>query len=376
MAIDRASFTKTRHQNIKVHKDGITFWFDFTIDGKRYNRIFKSNPNHTKADRLKTAVSRLEAIRTEITRTQDLDIDTKSTITQYFERLKIQREWKEAYTYNQTCFFNRHIEPTLGSMAVADVKPKHLTSFNATLRGLSIRTKKRAYEILVPIFNLAIEDELIVSTPVKTSHVPKRDHLAEKTIVTDAQTKYRTVHAAIHQIFGSNDVVTVDGKKVQCHENPHHRAVFLLAFYGRRRTEAASLKWEDIDFDNDNYTVRGSTSKINKDMTFALPEDVKAALLEFRSSKGSIFHAQNYRYYFPLFRKVTGIEDFSMHWMRNLAVSALSSMGMEAVHLSSMLGHTDVTTVNKYLSLQRERSTAATNDMAQKLLNGSDKTTV
>ena len=370
MAIERAAYAKTKHQNIKLHKDGVTFWFDFTIDGKRYNRIWKANKAHSKADKLKTAASELESIREEIVRTKDLDTNLDATVAEYFEKMTIAREWKPGYVKDQTYFYEKYIANTLGKMKIKDVKPKHLTNFNATLRSLSPRTRKRAYEILTPIFKLAIEDELIIKSPIKSSHTPKRDQLSEKTIVTDAQTKYRAVHSAIHQLFGSEDVITIGDKKIQCHNNPHHRAVFLLTFHGRRRTEAALLRWEDIDFDNNVYTVRGATSKVNKDMTFTLPPDVKDALLEFREIKGRVFHTNNYKHYFPTFRSITGIDDFSMHWLRNLAVSALSGMGVEAINLSSMLGHTNASTLTKYLSLQREEATATTSDMSQKLLKG------
>jgi hypothetical protein len=54
--------------------------------------------------------------------------------------------------------------------------------------------------------------------------------------------------------------------------------------------------------------------------------------------------------------------------MRNLAVSALSSMGVEAIHLSAMLGHIDTNTVKQYLSLQREKSSEHTLEASQRLL--------
>jgi hypothetical protein len=44
-------------------------------------------------------------------------------------------------------------------------------------------------------------------------------------------------------------------------------------------------------------------------------------------------------------------------------------MGVEVTHLSAMLGHTDSGTIRKYLSLQREASTAVTNEAAQRLLS-------
>ena len=76
-----------------------------------------------------------------------------------------------------------------------------------------------------------------------------------------------------------------------------------------------------------------------------------------------MFHSKDIAKQYKKFRDETGIQEFTFHWMRNLAVSALSSMGIEITHLSAMLGHTDSGTIRKYLSLQREASTAVTNQV-------------
>ncbi len=55
-------------------------------------------------------------------------------------------------------------------------------------------------------------------------------------------------------------------------------------------------------------------------------------------------------------RDKSGIAEFSFHWMRNLLVSAASAEGVESIHLSAILGHTDGATVRKYLTLQNTAS--------------------
>ena len=46
----------------------------------------------------------------------------------------------------------------------------------------------------------------------------------------------------------------------------------------------------------------------------------------------------------------TGIENLTLHYMRNILVSALADESTEAVTLSGILGHKDINTINKYLS--------------------------
>jgi len=368
VAIEKKSFSKTKYQNIKIHKDGITFWFDFTIDKKRYSKIWKSSPSHGKIDKLRTAHQELERYRGEVAHKNTISADINATVKEYWEKLKLVKGWKSKLIKEYDNYYARNLSK-LSNIKIKNMKPAHFTSLNASLSHLSLRSKLKAYEILKPLFELAVEDEIILVSPIKKSHVPKRKQLEEKKVVTDAVTKYKTIHKVLHRLYGSEELIILDdGTKIQCSNNPLYRAIFLFGFYGRRIGEVTQLHWEDIDFNSNAYTVRGVTSKVNTDMTFNLPSDVREALLEFKDTTGSIFPIKRVDRQYWKVRAITGIEEYTYHWMRNLSVSALSSMGVEITHLSAMLGHTDSGTIRKYLSLQREESTSITNAISQKLL--------
>ncbi len=103
-------------------------------------------------------------------------------------------------------------------------------------------------------------------------------------------------------------------------------------------------------------------------MTFALARDVRDALLEFVDTRGNVFMIKHTKDHYPKIRLISGIEEFTFHWMRNLSVSALSAMGASLGDLTALLGHNDSSTLKKYLSLQRETATRNTNDISAKLL--------
>ncbi len=356
MAITATDFIKTKHTGIKVHRDSITYLFDIRVDGKRYRKVWESNQRHSKSDRLKTAYDALEVFRKETEHKTMIIADVDATLDTYWHALVDTKtsKWSKAQMDKNKGYYNNYIKDILGSKKICDIKPSMLTQFNKTISHLATRTQKMAYELLVPIFNLAIEDEIIDRSPIKNTHIPKRKQLEEKKIITDAVEKYRKVYNAINKVYANN---------------PHHRAIFLFGFHGRRRNEVLKLQWEDIDFVNDTYTVRASTSKVNVDMTFQLPNDVKQSLMEFSNSTGDVFTVKNIVQRYHQVRDECEIKEFTFHWMRNLSVSALSSMGVEITHLSAMLGHTDSGTIRKYLSLQREASTAVTNEASQRLLS-------
>jgi len=357
MAIDRKAFTKTKFQNIKIHKDGIKFWLNFKIAGKQYSKIWNSNPVHTRVDRIRQAQNQLEVFRNEITRKENIEANTEGTVDDYWNMLveDKKRKWSDAQMSKNKSYYNTYIKKMFGSKMIKDVKPAMFTAFNRTINHLATRTQKMAYELLMPIFNLAIEDEIIYSSPIKKNHVPKRKAIEEKKSITRAEEKYRAVYKAINKVYA---------------DDPHNRAIFLFGFHGRRRNEVLTLQWEDINFDNDSYIIRKKVSKVNADMTFRLPDDVRNALLEFRDTSGNIFKVNSIVHLYKNIRNEPNVpKEFTFHWMRNLSVSALSAMGVEVTHLSAMLGHTDSGTIRKYLSLQREASTTVTNEASKRLLS-------
>ena len=369
MAIKLSDYTTTKHSGLKVHKDGITFLFDIRVDGKRTRKQWKSKPSHTKGDRLKIANLELEKFKEKVLHQYSIVADMEATVLDYWIKLKATKNWKLELESKYEYYYSKHLYK-FSKLKIKDIKPAHFTSLNVSLNHLAPRTQKKAYEILQPLFALAVEDEIIDKSPIKKSHIPVRKQIEEKKIITNAEEKYRIIYQAINQLFGSEDIIKIDeDRTIKCHSNPHHKALFLFGFHGRRRGEVVNLNWEDISFDTDTYIVRGENSKVNTDMVFALPQDVKEALSQFQSTTGKVFNVSVVYKHYPKIRLITGIEEFSFHWMRNLAVSALSSIGAGLTHLTAMLGHTDSSTLKKYLSLQREASTTVTNELSTRLLS-------
>lgn len=394
MAIDYSDYEPTDRPRLHKHKkDATKYLFDVKVEGKRFRKTYKGLATHTDRDRLDKAYDAMREFIVTKTKELGLTVSISSTIDDYYKKLseskyiKVDAEfckeyrethkkfidktdeeieshintssgWSKRHRNEKDWFYEKHIKAVLGNKIIVDLKGSDFTRLNGTMKTLSTRSQKSAYEILVPIMKLAIEDDLISVSPIKASHIPKRNSLTEKKIINDAETKYRLTYKAINTVFA---------------KNPHHRAIFLFGFHGRRMNEVLSMKWEDIDFTNARYIVRGENSKVNQDMQFKLPQDVTTALSEFRGNNGRVFTINHLEFLYDSIRKESGIQEFTFHWMRNLAVSALSSMGVEATHLSAMLGHTDAGTLRKYLSLQREQSTSATLSASQMLLEGGAK---
>lgn len=361
MAILLSDYKTTKHGGLLIHKsDDNKFLLNFSINGKATRKVFNANPVHTKPDKLKAAYTALEVLKGVKVRVESSGANLDSTVDEYFDRLQKMTERNEETQKAYKLHYEKYIKPTIGKMKITNVTPLHISTITALTKHLANSTRQKSTAILIPIFRLAIDEELIQFTPVKHIHKIKRKQLEEKKVISNAETKYREVYKAINGVFADNHKI---------------RALFLFGFYGRRKTETLHLKWNDIDLINDSYTIRGATSKINTDMSFKLPPDVKEALLQCERFSSYIFASDRdpskpiseIREHVEKIREVT-VPEYNFHWMRNLSVSALSSMGVEAIHLSAMLGHTDTATVKQYLSLQRESSSVHTLDASKRLL--------
>lgn len=362
MAILLSDYIATKHKGLFVHKSNdCKFLLNFRTNAKATRQVFNANPAHTKADKLKTAYKKLEELKGVKLRVESSGAILDATVDDYFDRLQIMTERNEETQKSYKLHYANYIKPTIGKMKITSVTPMHISTITALTKHLANSTRQKSTAILVPIFRLAIDEELIQFSPVKHIHKIKRKQLEEKKVISNAETKYREVYKAINSVFADNHKI---------------RALFLFGFYGRRKTETLHLKWNDIDLINDSYTVRGATSKINTDMSFKLPPDVKEALLLCEHFSSYIFASERdpskpiseIREHVEKVRAAT-VPEYNFHWMRNLSVSALSSMGVEAIHLSAMLGHTDTATVKQYLSLQRESSSVHTLDASKRLLD-------
>ena len=335
--------------HIKVYKDKLKFKLDFELCNKRYRKIYIADIDLKYNDRLIEVQKYLKQYRNQLLH---LDVDIRSTVDDYWSKVQSTSRWNDRSLRDFKYYYIKYLQD-MGPIPIVDLKPTHFTNLNIRLKHLSPRYMKKAYEIFRPIINLAIEDELIRSTPIKKSHIPVRNSLQEKKVILDAVDKYKTIHRTIHLLYK---------------DNPHHRAFFLFGFNGRRLSEVLNLQWNDINFNDSTYIVKKSSSKVNQDMSFKLPRELIDALSELDPSNGLIFSSRCFRKQYIKIRNISNIQEFSYHWMRNLSVSALSTMGVDTIHLSSMLGHTDTSTLKKYLSLQRASSSEVTNNISEQLL--------
>lgn len=371
MAIIFKDYVQVTHKgneipSLKIHKSNDSkFMFDLRINGKRIRKTITVNGT-TRGKNIELAEFALKQFFTEESKAtpKSTTASPDMSINDYLERLiNIKRNnWSADHQYKLKGFFTKYIKEIIGDKAVSAVKSSDITTIASNVSHLSKRSQKMVTEVLHPLFDLAIEDESIQVSPIKKSHRVTRKLVEEKRVIHNAVEKYKKVYKSIMSVY---------------QDNPTMRAILLFGFYGRRRNEVLSLKWENVDLKHNTFIIPKEESKVGVDLEFSLPEEIKTALEEiakYEAKEGLVFKSPRGGQYTEIrdhiyaIRKDTGIDEFGFHWMRNLAVSALSSQGVDAIHLSSLLGHTDTHTVKQYLSLQRKEASGKVQEVSKELL--------
>jgi len=281
---------------------------------------------------------------------------------------------------------NRYIKPHFAETKISlqELKPSHIQDFYEKLsqKGLSASTVLNVHANVRKSLEYAVRMNLISYNPSTRCVLPKRE-------------KY---HASYYNAKEINKMLDVFKKEDM------YPAVLLAAFYGLRRSEIMSLKWQSVDFENSTFTVKdvvvkcGATKYIDKSRTKTksshrtLP--LSPAILEYfyelrcrqeKNSKtlgtgyaqndyvcvradGSPFPPDYITRKFSKVLKGAGLPHIRFHDLRHSAASMLIKEGHDMFEISKWLGHGNITTTaNIYSHLGFEAKVNMANTIGQKL---------
>ena len=336
MAIDAAEYPNKIKSNLWANKDYKKFHWRFMHDGKNKKGILDfSDKNWDKKTRIGKAEFELSKIKESITKGLDESVSVDAIVKLYLDTLP-----DKPYKTNRKSYYDNKVKDAIGKKKAAEILPKDLQALINKLvkMGGSPRTVKQALEVLSPSFEIAIANRLIIHNPCKAVKLtlPK-----SKKMVVNATERLKAIYQGIMKLYDAD---------------PYYRAFFLLALQGRRKGEVINLKWEHVAFDYDYYIL--PDPKNGEEQKIYLPPNVKAALSEFREEEGWVFESpvNPGKRLFDGTKQTARLKKevgdwFSLHYTRNVMVSAMAEKGVDAIHMSGALGHSDPNTITKYLTM-------------------------
>jgi len=254
---------------------------------------------------------------------------------EYQKKVKLKRSWKkdEAHLRN----FNK----VLGKIKLSDITVKHIDDYKLKrLKGVKPITVNRELEVLRHLFYLAKKwKRFFGENPVSESGLFKVESQRIKVLSFEEEERLIT------------------------HSSPHLKPILQTALLtGMRQGELLTLRWEDINFDNNLITVRAEVSKSKKSRRIPISIRLRGLLLEqkiktihcgyvFLTPEGVPYSSINpsaLKRTFTTARKNAQIEGITFHCFRHTAATRMAENGASIIAVKEILGHADIKTTMKY----------------------------
>ena len=357
LAIDRKKFTHIVDIGIKANDDFTKFYFNFKVDNKIYSKVFDySQKNWDKKARVAQVKREASFYKESITSPKtelNLNIKLDAFAEMHFDKLE-----DTTWTIAKRKHYKNYLAKSLGNKKVVDIKQMHIKEVikQQEVLNLAPRTIKTTLEILNPLFKEAIANRLIDFNPCTGISIKLK---RTKKIVLDAMKQLEEILKVIYTIFG---------------DNPFYLSFYLFAMQGRRKSEILKLRWENIDFDNNKFLILDT--KNGEHQMFALPFNIKEELLKFRELSGYVYESSIKDHHIANVEKQTFkikrlIPNFTLHYMRNVVVSAMAEQGISATLMSSALGHNNTNTLSKYLTMSYIEGSKEANNLISQITHKS-----
>jgi len=345
-------------KGLKANKDYDKFYYRFKINGREYYKLIDYT-NKAWDKKLRKTNATAEAIKyknEKLSNNSDFDLETKFThLAEEFIKNKWSAEYKEKekkwvaktkWSNEKITMIDHYIYPHIKDKKASAIKERDIDRIKLAMQkqgygrqnkdGCSPRTiRKVLLQVLKPILEYGYRNGALRKMP--EFDVPKKP-------------KQKKVNNGTQQLITLYKTITTLYK-----DNYFYRALFLFALYGRRWNEIRTLKWSDINFNDEKYTIRAENCKIDEDKTYTLPKDIKDSLTHFQENNGLVFvspvtgrELSLPKVQIAKIKKESGIEELTLHYFRHIMATALSDEGIMNTVLSASLGHNDSQTVDTY----------------------------
>ncbi len=332
----------------RIFKIGKTYYVDIVVNGRRIRRsLGVKNKAAAEAARGRLELTVAQGKSPFI----DGDIRMEDLIDVYLAYCEARNTTKTVSL--KRTYLGRFLE-FAGNVGVRSIKRADVENY------LSRRAKSGEYPAvnrelttLKHFFNFGIQREIIEKNPaVGVKKLPEKRRpirlLSEREL--DAYFDY----------CRKNDQLLYD--------------LSVIAFHtGLRRGDILKIKGEDVDAERRMLTVVVSKRRGELTLTLPLNDTVHEVLARRSNDNGNDYlfpgrnvdHIVDFKRRFERAKKAIGVDFKFMEFRHNCATALLQS-GVDIYTVKEILGHTSLTTTERYLKLVDERKRAALNKLDRK----------
>jgi len=265
-----------------------------------------------------------------------------------------KRSWKSADRV-----YIRNMKPFFADMKLTKITPLKIEDYiterlkNGKGRRVdekvSNSTVNRELQCLRKIFNKAIDWGYAVDNPVKkVEFLSERGSIRKRVLSEDEEVRFLAVAL---QHIGYMTLISLHT--------------------GMRKGEVLKLKWENVDFEAQEITI--VETKDDEDRVVPMNPFLFNLLFTLKSQDGKseyvFMNPRTGTHYVEIKRgftsglKKAGIQDFHFHDLRHTYASRLVRNGVDLNTVKELLGHSSITTTQRYLHSQAEQKREAVNSL-------------
>jgi integrase len=230
------------------------------------------------------------------------------------------------------------VTPFFAGVSVRNLTLRHCDAWVSS-RGLDIAPQTFAHELdtMRGVFAYAIEIGLRVDNPA--AHIKRKPIRAMRPSVPSRH-QFRQLVATIRQSDGRADS--------QAKAKGGADLVELLAYSGCRLDEARNLRWRDVDFDRDVFTLTGGErgTKNQEPRTVPMNDALRQLLKRLHSDgnpqpEGLIVKIKSARKCIDTATRRLGLPHLTHHTFRHFFATTAIESGGDIPTVAKMLGHKD-----------------------------------
>lgn len=257
--------------------------------------------------------------------------------------------------------WEKHILPTIGALKVTSLDRSDIAKLHHSLQHIPIAAN-RVLSLLSKVFNLA---ELWGYRPNHSNpclHVKKyKENKRERFLSQDEITRLM-------------DALDEEERESSLPWPSH--AIRLLLLTGCRLNEILTLKWEEVDLDNQYLRLRDS--KTGKKLVYLssaaielfkiIPQELGNPFVICGGKEGA--HLINLQKPWRRIRKKVGLDDVRIHDLRHTFASIAASNGLSLPIIGALLGHKQTQTTARYAHLIGQPLIEASEKIGGKIMEG------
>lgn len=265
----------------------------------------------------------------------------------YLPYIKVhKRSWQQ-----DEKMLDLRIIPLWGNRKISEIGRDAIQEFqsNFILMGYKPGTVNRYMALVKYIFNLAEKWEIIDKTPAR--YISKLEDNNHKERYLDEDETERLLMA----LKNCKSTVIPD-------------IIEFLILTGARKSEVVNLPWIEIDFNNGLWVIPPERNKAKTRKTIPLSQGA-INIMERRKDNESGYVFPNPKTGIPIkhfhntwdrIRKNAGIPDVRIHDLRHNFASLLINSGRSLYEVQKLLGHSDISTTQRYAHLTQNTLKDAT----------------